>query len=335
MEFKRWLGERRPRNVLGLDTETTGLNPYAPDAAIRLIQFGDGEHGWAMSVGALATGWPGGAAGLGGRLDRAQHRLLRHPAGSRRTPPHRFERHRIRDGMIAAHIIDPLGPGALKPLSQRLVDPRAAAGRAPARTTGCRKNKWTWATVPVDFPPVLAVRRAGPGALLPARRAVRRPRSGRARRYGEIYDLEMAARHVVTAMQQRGARIDLDYVTRTGQAAGRLRRRDQSVGQGQLRDLDASEPGAGQALRGPGRDDHGVLGEDRRPSRSTSTRWNLPELPGAARGASSPRRCSTCAGPAGSSRPPTSTPGRVRRLYGPTATWCTPTSGPWPRAPRG
>ncbi|HYE80364.1 MAG TPA: hypothetical protein VEI97_20495, partial [bacterium] len=45
--FMRWLGERRP--VLGLDTETTGLKPYAGDY-VRMVQFGDAKTGWAISV---------------------------------------------------------------------------------------------------------------------------------------------------------------------------------------------------------------------------------------------------------------------------------------------
>ena len=46
--FKRWVGERRPEDVLGFDTETSGLNPRAPDAALRLVQIGDQKTGWAI-----------------------------------------------------------------------------------------------------------------------------------------------------------------------------------------------------------------------------------------------------------------------------------------------
>ena len=117
-KFKSWLGERRPRNVLGLDTETTGLNPYAPDAAIRLMQFGDGMQGWAipwedwrgLCLEALRD-WEGDWTGH----NIASFDIQWIEAHS----PYRFQRHKIRDGMIAAHIIDPLGPGGLKPLSQR------------------------------------------------------------------------------------------------------------------------------------------------------------------------------------------------------------------------
>jgi DNA polymerase-1 len=215
MRFKSWLGERRPRPVLGLDTETSGLDPYAKDAAVRLIQFGDGDQGWAMSwelwkglaLEALEQ-WEG---------DWAGHNIAAFDV--RWIEQHstfRFKRHTIRDGMIAAHIVDPLGPGALKRLSQKLIDPKAAAG-AHLLDDAMRKNKWTWATVPVDLPlywqygaldPVLSYRLDLAYA----------PQIGPGGRYHEIFDLEMAARHVVTAMQQRGARVDMDYIERAGKA---------------------------------------------------------------------------------------------------------------------
>jgi DNA polymerase-1 len=215
MEFKRWLGERRPRPVLGLDTETSGLDPLARDAKVRLIQFGDGEHGWAMSWDL----WKGLALEA---LNEWQGDWAGHNIASfdvrwiEAHSPFRFQRHTIRDGMIAAHIIDPLGPGALKTLSQRLVDPRAAAGQHRL-SDGMSKNKWTWATVPVDYPPYWQY-----GALDPVLSyhldLTFASQVGDGGKYAEIFDLEMAARHVVTAMQQRGARIDMDYVARTGQA---------------------------------------------------------------------------------------------------------------------
>jgi DNA polymerase I len=215
MEFKRWLGERRPRDVLGLDTETSGLNPLASDAAIRLIQFGDGVHGWAMAWDL----WKGLALEALGEWqgDWAGHNIAAFDVRwIEAHSPHRFERHRIRDGMIAAHIIDPLGPGALKPLATRLVDPRAARGQG-ALQDGMNKNKWTWATVPTDYAPYWQY-----GALDPVLSyhldETFDGKVGPGRTYEQIYDLEMAARHVVTAMQQRGARVDMDYVLRAGKS---------------------------------------------------------------------------------------------------------------------
>jgi DNA polymerase I-like protein with 3'-5' exonuclease and polymerase domains len=214
MEFKRWLGQRRPRPVLGLDTETSGLNPYERGANVRLIQFGDGEHGWAMSwelwkglaIEAMEE-WQG---------DWAGHNIASFDV--RWIEAHssfRFKRHTIRDGMIAAHIIDPLGPGALKRLAGQIIDPRAGGGQR-LLDDAMAKNKWTWATVPTDFKPYWAY-----GALDPVLSykldLAFAGQVGPGARYAEIFDLEMAARHVVTSMQQRGARINRDYVSRTGE----------------------------------------------------------------------------------------------------------------------
>ena len=47
-EFLRWLGQRRP-GILAIDTETTGLDWWTPHFT-RLVQFGDAETGWTLSV---------------------------------------------------------------------------------------------------------------------------------------------------------------------------------------------------------------------------------------------------------------------------------------------
>ncbi len=213
MEFKRWLGERRPRPVLGLDTETTGLDPYERGAAIRMMQFGDGAHGWAvpwdlwkgLALEALNE-WQGDWAGH--NIASFDTRWIEEHSS------YRFQAHRVRDGMIAAHIIDPLGPGALKPLAQKLVDPRSAAGEHKL-SEGMAKNKWTWATVPWDYPPYWQYSALDPVLSYHLDLALA-GQVGDGGRYAEVFDLEMTARHVVTAMQQRGARIDRDYVVRMG-----------------------------------------------------------------------------------------------------------------------
>jgi DNA polymerase-1 len=215
MAFKTWLGERRPRPVLGVDTETSGLDPYEKGAAVRLIQFGDGEHGWAMSwdlwkglaLEALNS-WEGDWCGH--NVASFDTRWVEHHS------TYRFPRHKVRDGMLAAHIIDPLGPGALKTLSARIIDPKAAAGQQRL-DEAMTKNGWTWATVPVDFPLYWQYGALDPVLSYKLDEAYA-PQIGPGGKYAEIFDLEMAARHVVTAMQQRGARIDMDYVQRTGKA---------------------------------------------------------------------------------------------------------------------
>jgi DNA polymerase I len=210
MEFKRWLGERHgdAGDVLGVDTETTGLHMFTPESNVRLIQFGDAQMGWAMSWEL----WKGLALEV---LTQWQGDYVGHNFASfdvkfiEAHSTFRFPRHRIHDTMLQAHIVDPLGPGTLKTLARRLIDSRAVRGQQDL-DAAMSKNGWGWDTVPVDFPayhlygaldPVLSVRlhekfmkKVGPGC-----------------EWAEVYDLELAVRHVVTRMEQRGMRVDVDY----------------------------------------------------------------------------------------------------------------------------
>jgi DNA polymerase-1 len=119
---------------------------------------------------------------------------------------------RAHDTMIMAHIIDPLGSGALKRLAALHIDGRAVALQETLDVS-LAENGWTWGTVPVNFKPywsygaldtVLTMRlwekywdKCGPGGA-----------------YHKAYELEMATRKIVTRMEINGARIDLDYSKR-------------------------------------------------------------------------------------------------------------------------
>lgn len=209
MACKRWLGEQRA--ALGVDVETSGLNPYAPGAAIRLIQFGDARTGWAMPWDLwkglaleILSSWEGDF--VGHNIGAFDSKWIEHHS------TYRFPRHRLHDTMLQAHIVDPLGPGALKTLAKNLIDPHAAFGQRRL-DEAMAKNKWDWATVPVDLPayhlygaldPVLTTRlhelfmkKLSPGTD-----------------WGNVYSLELAVRHIVTRMEQRGIRLDTEYAER-------------------------------------------------------------------------------------------------------------------------
>jgi len=215
LQLKTWLGERRPRNVIGLDTETSGLDPYAKGAKLRMMQFGDGDHGWAVPW----EDWRGLALEV---LNAWEGDWCGHNLASfdvkwiEEHSPYRFQRHTLRDGMIAAHIIDPLGPGGLKPLAVKYVDPRAAAGQHRL-ADDMAKHKWTWGTVPVTLPSYWAYSALDP-VLSYKLDMHQQGKVGQGAKYADIFDLEMATRNVVTAMEQRGARVDLDYAQRVGRA---------------------------------------------------------------------------------------------------------------------
>lgn len=206
-EFMRWLGERHENNAIAFDTETSGLNPYAHDARVRLIQFGDTMTGWALPY----ADWRGVAVEALRKFDGQliAHNIAFDMRWIEEHSNYTFSAANTHDTMIAAHIINPLGSGALKPLANQYVDPRASAGEHRLKD-GMKENHWDWDTVPVDYPPYYLY-----GALdtvITARLYEKfLPYVGVGGHYREVYDLEMATRHIVSRMEARGARVDVAY----------------------------------------------------------------------------------------------------------------------------
>lgn len=213
-EFISWLGERRPHNAIAIDTET-GENPGGErkDALspwhgqLRLVQVGDGMTGWAIP-------WKEWAGVFYEAMEKFDGPIVCHNIA---FEARWFDVHstwkmpwgRAHDTMIMAHIIDPLGSGALKRLSSLYVDGRAAAMQETLDTS-LITNGWTWGTVPTNFQPYWAY-----GALdtvLTMRLwEMFWEKCGPGQPYHKAYELEMAARKIVTRMEINGARIDLDY----------------------------------------------------------------------------------------------------------------------------
>lgn len=201
MAMKRWLGERR--EVLGLDTETSGLDPHAPDAKLRLVQIGDHKSGWAVpweqwggAVMECLNAWDGQIALHNAAFDVRWMRIH-----ADWEPPW----HRIHDTMIMAQIDNPLGSGALKALATKIVDRRANAGEVMLKEA-MSKEGWGWHNIPIDYDAYWAY-----GALDPVITAHLWSHFRTDLKYPRVYDLEMAARRVVSKMEDNGSRIDIDY----------------------------------------------------------------------------------------------------------------------------
>lgn len=216
-QFLTWLGERRPRNAIAIDTETgelpgrprnDALSPW--HGRLRLVQVGDGEQGWSIP-------WEDWAGVFYEAMEKFDGPIVCHNVAfearwfdiqSKWSIPW----HRVHDTMIMAQIIDPLGSGALKKLTQQYVD-RRAAGLQSHLDKSLVENGWTWGTVPVNFEPywaygaldtVLTMRlfdqfwpACSPGGI-----------------YSLPYEIEMATRKIVTRMEINGARVDLEYSKR-------------------------------------------------------------------------------------------------------------------------
>ena len=213
-EFLTWLGQRRPHDAIAIDTETgeypghdrkDALSPW--HGRLRLVQVGDGQQAWAMS-------WEEWAGAFYQAMDKFDGQIVCHNIGfearwfdiqSRWKLPW----HRAHDTMIMAHIIDPLGVGALKRLAALYVDGRAVALQ-DTLDTELATNGWTWGTVPTNFQPYWAY-----GALdcILTMRLWEKfyEKCGPEGPYNKAYELEMATRRIVTRMEINGARIDLDY----------------------------------------------------------------------------------------------------------------------------
>lgn len=207
MAFKRWLGERHENNLISVDTETTGFDPNERGAAIRLIQFGDTRTGWSIPW----QDWRGVALEAMREWEGmfAAHNLAFEYRWLAVHSPVNLPRDRSVDTMIAAHIHNPLEKAGLKPLASKYVDRRAAAGQNLLQEA-FNEHGWTWATVPVTYEPYHTY--AALDTVLTSQLWDKyRPEMTGGGPYRGVFDLEMAVRFIVSAMEHRGARIDMDY----------------------------------------------------------------------------------------------------------------------------
>jgi len=206
MDLMTWLGERREGNI-AIDTESGGLNPHLD--RLRMVQFGDMQYGWAVPW----ERWGGVVLEVFQKLRQNRERVTMHHgcfdwrflqvhAGI--TPPWSM----YDDTMAMAALHDPLRPKGLKHLASRLVDKTAVAGQK-ALDEGMAKNKWTWDTVPIDYPPYWVYSALDPVLTAHVDHILGdqvRAEAGRA------YDLELATNRVCADMMLAGLRIDKAYI---------------------------------------------------------------------------------------------------------------------------
>lgn len=201
--FKNWLGERR-EGPLGLDTETSGLAP-ARDV-LRTIQFGDRHHGWTIPW----RQWGGVAMEAFQQYD-GEYVAHNSPFDWQFIAEHtgyEVPWERLHDTLTLARLHDPTADNRLKPLNRRYVDKQAAVGQQEL-DEGMSANCWTWATVPIDFPPYWIYASLDPVEtvhLFPhliSRIETTCP---------EAYSLERAANRLCTKMMRKGMLLDVPYV---------------------------------------------------------------------------------------------------------------------------
>jgi DNA polymerase-1 len=216
-KFMTWLSERRPADAIAIDTETGEIpgNPrdhaFSPwHGKLRLVQVGDGQTGWSIP-------WEEWNGVFYEAMDKFQGPIVCHNIAFEARwfdvqTRWQLPWERAHDTMIMAHLIDPLGSGALKRLTSQYVDAKAAQLQS-VLDEGLTKNGWTWGTVPVNFQPYWAY-----GALdtVLTMKLFEQfwEKCGPGQPYARAYELEMNTRRIVTRMELNGARLDLDYSQR-------------------------------------------------------------------------------------------------------------------------
>lgn len=200
-DLKRWMGERR--DVMGLDTETSGLDPWAPDAKLRLIQIGDHTTGWAIPW----EGWGGAALEC---MNAWEGRFTLHNASfdAKWLKVHadwEMPWERTDDTMIMAQIERPGDKNDLKFLSTQFIDPMADAGQKELKDA-MKHHGWGWGDIPVDFEAYWVYSALDPILAAHLWSHFRTDLS-----FPQAYDLEMAVRRICTNMESQGMRVDLEY----------------------------------------------------------------------------------------------------------------------------
>jgi DNA polymerase-1 len=211
------LGERRPLNAIAVDIETGELPGGKRDDAlspwhgqIRLVQVGDGLTGWSIPWGEWSGVFYEGMDKFDGQI--VCHNIAFEARWFDVQSRWKMPWHRAHDTMIMAHLIDPLGSGALKRLTSQYVDAKAASLQSQL-DEGLAKNGWTWGTVPIDYQPYWAYG-ALDTVLTMKLFELFWEKCGPGQPYSQAYELEMNTRRIVTRMELNGARLDLDYSRR-------------------------------------------------------------------------------------------------------------------------
>lgn len=216
-KFMTWLSERRPDDIIAVDTETgelpgnntrDALSPW--HGRLRLVQVGDGMTSFAIP-------WERWNGVFHEAMNRYEGELICHNVAFEARwfalqSEFKIPWHRTHDTMIASRVINPLESAALKTLTSKYVDGRAA-GLQRIMDEGMAKNGWTWGTVPINYEPYWTY-----GALdciLTTRLwEIQKEKVGKGGPYALAYDLEMGARRICTQMEINGARVDVEYSQR-------------------------------------------------------------------------------------------------------------------------
>lgn len=200
-DFMRWLGERRPDNEIGCDTESTGLDKDRD--RIRTVQFGDAQTGWTIPVEdwrgvikTVFTKFEGSYVGHNFPFDEAMI------ANDGIEPP---PRSRVHDTRPMHHPLESTYSTALKNLAARYVDPRAGAAQ---KDLDDGIKTYGWDRIPVTFQPYWVYAAIDPVLTKQVKDAIY-PRVQA--ECPQAYDLELAVSWVTHDIERYGIHVDAEY----------------------------------------------------------------------------------------------------------------------------
>jgi DNA polymerase I len=204
LAFMRWLGERRPDNEIGCDTESTGLDKQKDFA--RTVQFGDAQTGWTIPL----EDWKGVVKEVFQKFDGyiIGHNWPYDDAVLRNANIEPPSRDKIHDTRPMHHPLESTYSTALKNLAARYVDPRAAAAQ---KELDDAIKVYGWAGIPVTFQPYWVYAALDP-VLTKQVKDVIWPRVQA--ECPRAYDLELAVSWVTSDIERYGIHVDADYAGR-------------------------------------------------------------------------------------------------------------------------
>lgn len=202
-EFREWLCSLSTTDGLAVDTETAGLGW---SDAVRLVQFGTSERGYAVRVDCEA----------GVRLALEALELYRGVLVFHNAP---FDMHalkrigadtaalwpRVHDTYVLAHVYDPAARHDLDSLNTRWCGVETTGYKKAFRDL-MRSRKWTWATVPL-----LALTPYGVSDTVATHRIYRQLRDALSYAEWDVVASEMEVEEAVWGIEQKGMRLDTDY----------------------------------------------------------------------------------------------------------------------------
>lgn len=202
-EFLEW-GRRVADQPIGCDSESTGFYWHRDDY-IRMIQVGDGEHGWALRWDRWSGLFEAFMREHTGPIDMMNSKF---DYAFLRKAGVELDRSRIRDVGVMSHVLEPHMSRALKNQAKRHVDPQANALQWKLDEALGAHGGWTWATVPYDFQPYWAYAALDP-VLTYLLREHHLPLVQE--QAPAAYELENAFQWVALGMETLGTPVDVEY----------------------------------------------------------------------------------------------------------------------------